>query len=218
MRSRLQKPATVLPSQSAPLASGVYRLGTGGKPNWRSAQRTGLAWQNTFAVEPGMGSPFLGEIYVDAALPRSEPVQGEVAVCSARMEGGVQPRPSSPPTGWMRGGAFRTRPSNMPGLFLGFQAAMGNRIWNCQLKMPWNKFAQRSICRLDERAGLSIKPCSLFGGSGRDESLQRTEGSPIRRIGTNAATQHCRSAGQCCWLQPNAENSPTRGAEHLQWL
>jgi epoxyqueuosine reductase len=68
-----------------------------------------------------------------------------------------------------------------------FRPLIGNRIYgcdDCQLVCPWNKFAKRSaLPDFDPRNGLTgVWLVSLMGWS-EAEFLQRTEGSPIRRIG-----------------------------------
>jgi len=70
---------------------------------------------------------------------------------------------------------------------LEFRKAMGNRIYgcdDCQLFCPWNKFAQATgEADFAPRHGLdSADLAELFSWS-EATWLQRTEGSPIRRIG-----------------------------------
>ena len=87
-----------------------------------------------------------------------------------------------------------------------FRAALGNRVFGCDdclAVCPWNKFAQRSpLADFDPREGLSGQQLlDLFAWT-EAQFLQRTEGSPIRRIG------HERSQRNIAVALGNAPNSP----------
>ncbi|MEY3123880.1 MAG: tRNA epoxyqueuosine(34) reductase QueG, partial [Pseudomonadota bacterium] len=70
---------------------------------------------------------------------------------------------------------------------LDLRKSIGNRIYgcdDCQLVCPWNKFARRStLPDFDARDGLGGQALADLLDWTEAEFLQRTEGSPIRRIG-----------------------------------
>lgn len=130
---------------------------------------------------------FLGEIYVDIALPPSEPVSEHCGACSAC----IDVCPTQAIVAPHRLDARRCisyltieHPGPIPPEL---RSLIGNRIYgcdDCQLACPWNKFAQRSpLPDFNPREGLTgATLIELFAWS-EAEFLSRTEGSPIRRIG-----------------------------------
>ena len=154
------------------------------------AVRSGQGWRgkHTLVLNREAGSMFfLGEIYVDLALPASAPVTQHCGSCAACIT--VCPTQAILAPGVLdarRCISYLTIEHRGP-IPLELRPLMGNRIYgcdDCQLICPWNKFAQRSaLPDFDERAGLSgSQLVQLFAWS-EEQFLRFTEGSPIRRIG-----------------------------------
>jgi epoxyqueuosine reductase len=130
---------------------------------------------------------FLGEIYLDLALPVTEPVSAHCGACTACIDICPTQAIVAPHRLDARRCISYLTIEHAGAIPEDLRPLMGNRIYgcdDCQLVCPWNKFAQRSaLPDFDERAGLSgAQLVELFAWS-EEEFLQRTEGSPIRRIG-----------------------------------
>ncbi|MBT9552534.1 MAG: tRNA epoxyqueuosine(34) reductase QueG [Hydrogenophaga sp.] len=189
LRNRLQKLAERIGEAVGPLG---HRVFTDSAPVLEAelAQRSGQGWRgkHTLVLNREGGSMFfLGEIYVDIALPPSEPVSDHCGACTAC----IDVCPTQAILGPQRLDARRCI-SYLTIEHAGpipeeLRPLIGNRIYgcdDCQLICPWNKFAQRSpLVDFDPREGLAgATLVELFSWS-EEEFLQRTEGSPIRRIG-----------------------------------
>jgi epoxyqueuosine reductase len=189
LRSRLQKLSDRLALAIGPFG---HRVFTDSAPVLEAelAARSGQGWRgkHTLVLDREAGSMFfLGEIYVDLALPASAPVSDHCGSCSACID--VCPTQAIVAPGRLdarRCISYLTieHPGPIP---LELRPLIGNRIYgcdDCQLVCPWNKFARRSaLPEFDEREGLSgMHLAQLFGWS-KDQFLRHTEGSPIRRIG-----------------------------------
>ena len=189
LRNRLQKLAERIEAAIGPRG---HRVFTDSAPVLEAelARRSGQGWRgkHTLVLNREGGSMFfLGEIYVDIALPASAPVTDHCGACSAC----IQICPTQAILGPQRLDARRCisyltieHAGSIPG---DLRPLIGNRIYgcdDCQLICPWNKFAQRSpLADFDPRDGLTgATLVELFAWT-EDEFLRRTEGSPIRRIG-----------------------------------
>ena len=154
------------------------------------AVRSGLGWRgkHTLVLDREAGSLFfLGEIYLDLALPASSAVDAHCGSCAACIE----VCPTQAIVAPYRLDARRCisyltieHPGSIP---LELRPLIGNRIYgcdDCQLVCPWNKFARRSsLPDFDPRSGLAgAQLVALFGWS-EAQFLHHTEGSAIRRIG-----------------------------------
>jgi epoxyqueuosine reductase len=189
LRNRLQKLADRLADELGPLG---HRCFTDSAPvlEVELATRSGLGWRgkHTLALARDAGSMFfLGEIFVDIALPLTAAAAPHCGRCAACID--VCPTQAIVAPQRLdarRCISYLTIESDDP-IPLEFRRAMGNRIYgcdDCQVACPWNKFARRTpLPDFAERPELAHPTLlDLFAWS-EDEFLRRTEGSPIRRIG-----------------------------------
>lgn len=224
LRQRLQKLAERM--QQALDAHGqsdgfTYRAFTDSAPvmEVELAQRSGIGWRgkHTLALRRDGGSLFfLGEIFVNVALPPTPAVSAHCGSCSACL--------TACPTGALVGPyrldarrciSYLTIEHAGP-IPLALRPLMGNRVYgcdDCQLACPWNKFARRSpLPDFDERAGFSGALLVEYLSWTEAEFLRRTEGSPIRRIG------HARWLRNVAVALGNALASGLPAAEQAQAL
>ena len=189
LRSRLQKLADHIAAEIGPFG---HRVFTDSAPVLEAelAARSGQGWRgkHTLILNREAGSMFfLGEIYLEFALPHSAPVTGHCGSCSACID--VCPTQAILAPGVLdarRCISYLTIEHAGP-IPLELRRLVGNRIYgcdDCQLICPWNKFAQRSaLPDFDERAGLTGQQLTTLFSWSEDDFLRFTEGSPIRRIG-----------------------------------
>jgi epoxyqueuosine reductase len=189
LRSRLQALSERIEQAIGPFG---HRVFTDSAPVLEAelAARSGLGWRgkHTLVLDREAGSMFfLGEIYVDLALPASAPVTEHCGSCSACID--ICPTGAIVAPGRLdarRCISYLTieHPGPIP---LELRPLLGNRIYgcdDCQLVCPWNKFARRSaLPDFDERAGMSGGQLAALCGWSEEQFLRLTEGSPIRRIG-----------------------------------
>jgi epoxyqueuosine reductase len=189
MRSRLQKLSDQIAAALGPLG---YRVFTDSAPVLEAelASLSGLGWRgkHTLLLSREAGSTFfLGEIFVDMALPVTAPVASHCGSCSACIDICPTRAIVAPYRLDARRCISYLTIEHAGPIPLELRPLMGNRIYgcdDCQLICPWNKFAQRSaLPDFDARAGLAgSQLVELFAWT-EETFLRFTEGSPIRRIG-----------------------------------
>ncbi len=238
LRGRLQKLADRIMAEMGPMG---HRVFTDSAPVLEAelASRSGQGWRgkHTLLLNREGGSMFfLGEIYLDIALPPSEPVTDHCGACSAC----IDVCPTQAILGPQRLDARRCISyltiEHAGAIPEELRPLMGNRIYgcdDCQLVCPWNKFAQVSrLPDFDEREGMSgATLIALFAWS-EDGFLHYTEGSPIRRIGHERWLRNIAVAlgNALRLLGPNPERGPLVAAlqaraahpsavvrEHVAW-
>jgi epoxyqueuosine reductase len=189
LRARLQQLADRLADAVGPLG---HRVFTDSAPvlEVELATRSGIGWRgkHTLVLSREAGSMFfLGEIYVDLALPLTAPAEAHCGSCSAC----IDVCPTQAIVAPQRLDARRCisyltieEPGPIP---LALRPLIGNRIYgcdDCQLACPWNKFATRSpLPDFDAREPLGSASLLELWRWDEPEFLRRTEGSAIRRIG-----------------------------------
>ena len=237
LRARLQKLAERIGEAVGPLG---FRVFTDSAPVLEAelAARSGQGWRgkHTLVLNREGGSMFfLGEIYLDIALPQSEPVTAHCGQCQAC----IDVCPTGAIVGPQRLDARRCisyltieHPGPIP---LPLRHLLANRIYgcdDCQLACPWNKFAGRAaLPDFDAREGLAGSALAQLFGWSEVEFLRRTEGSPIRRIGHERWLRNIAVAlGNALRQAPADEQPPLRDAlqtraghpsalvrEHVAW-
>ena len=189
MRSRLQKLGERIAAEVQPTG---HRAFTDSAPVLEAelASRSGQGWRgkHTLLLNREGGSMFfLGEIYVDLALPPSEPVTPHCGACQACITICPTQAIIAPHRLDARRCISYLTIEHAGPIPVEFRAAIGNRIYgcdDCQLACPWNKFARRSaLPDFDERQGMSGQQLVTLFTWTEDEFLRLTEGSAIRRIG-----------------------------------
>ncbi len=189
LRQRLQKLADQLAVLVGPLGHRVF-VDSAPVLEVELASRSGLGWRgrHSLLLSRQAGSMFfLGEIYVDLALPVTPPETAHCGTCRSC----VDVCPTQAIVGDQLVDARRCisyltieHAGDIPEAL---RPLMGNRIYgcdDCQLVCPWNKYAQRSpLPDFDVRGVLDAPTLLTLWGWSEEAFLRHTEGSPIRRIG-----------------------------------
>lgn len=195
MRKRLQKLASRIESSIGRFG---YRVFTDSAPVLEKAlaEKAGLGWigkhSNLLAEQTGSWF-FLGEIYTDLPLPTDTKSSNHCGSCNACIDVCPTRAIIAPYQVDARLCISYLTIELRESIPVELRPLMGNRIYgcdDCQLTCPWNRFAQPTpeTDFLPRHDLDSVTLLELFAWS-EAEFLQRTEGSPIRRIGYE------------CWLR-----------------
>ena len=169
-----------------------YRVFTDSAPvlEVELATRSGLGWRgkHSLALSREAGSMFfLGEIFVNLALPLTPAVDAHCGNCTACLD--VCPTQAIVAEGVVDA---RRCISYLTIEYDGvideaLRPLMGNHIYgcdDCQLICPWNKFAHNAtVPDFDARAPWVGQQLSQLLAWREEDFFRHTEGSPIRRIG-----------------------------------
>jgi epoxyqueuosine reductase len=189
LRARLQKLAEKI---AAEIGEFGYRVFTDSAPVLEAelATRSGIGWRgkHTLVLSREAGSMFfLGEIYVDFALPATERVASHCGSCTSCIDICPTQAILAPYKLDARRCISYLTIEHAGSIPIELRPMIGNRIYgcdDCQLACPWNKFAQRSaLPDFDERVGLSGQQLVTLFKWSEEDFLRYTEGSAIRRIG-----------------------------------
>jgi epoxyqueuosine reductase len=189
LRARLQKLADRIAQAVGPFG---HRVFTDSAPvlEVELAARSGQGWRgrHTLVLNREAGSMFfLGEIYVDLALPATEPVGDHCGSCTACLDVCPTGAIVAPYRLDARRCISYLTIEHAGAIPPDLRPLMGNRIYgcdDCQLICPWNKFAQAATLPdfAPRPALVDQSLVTLFAWS-EEDFLRFTEGSAIRRIG-----------------------------------
>ncbi len=231
MRQRLNKLALKI---QASLGKFEYRVFTDSAPVMEKpiAKKAGLGWvgkhSNILNREAGSWF-FLGEIYLDFALPESAARQNHCGECTTCIDVCPTQAIVQPYVVDARKCISYLTIENDGDIPVQLRPLMGNRIYgcdDCQLFCPWNRFATldthsdfKSRHQLD-----SSSLTDLFSWT-EGEFLKRFEGSAIRRIGYQnwlrniavALGNANKTSANLAALRSRQQHPNRRVREHIHW-
>jgi epoxyqueuosine reductase len=196
------------------------------------ARNAGLGWigKHTNLIDSRSGSYFfLGEIYVDLALPPDAPSTAHCGSCSACI-------PACPTGAIVAPYRLDARRCisyltiELKGAIpAGLRPAIGNRIYgcdDCQLACPWNKFTRpASMAEFQVRHGLDRAALTAVFAWSEAQFHDNTRGSAIRRIGYErwlrnvavALGNASSSAAVIAALRSREQHPSELVREHVRW-
>jgi epoxyqueuosine reductase len=196
------------------------------------AEKAGLGWvgKHSLLINKEAGSWFfLGELLVDIELPVDEKSVNECGNCVSCIKICPTQAIVEPYVVDARRCISYLTIELKEAIPEEFRPLIGNRIYgcdDCQLICPWNKFGQLT-CEDDFSPRQNLDNVSLLEVFSWDEKsfLQKTEGSPIRRIGFDAWQRNIAvGLGNAPYLDDNItaleeklSSASLMVAEHIDW-
>lgn len=196
------------------------------------ASRAGLGWRgkHTLLISREAGSFFfLGELFLDFALPADEPVKPHCGTCSACIPACPTQAIIAPYRLDARRCISYLTIEHAGSIPEALRPLIGNRVYgcdDCQLACPWNRFAQQTA-EPDFAVRNGLDQASLIELFAWSEEIfkQRLAGSPIYRIGherwlRNLAVGLGNAPGSpevISALQARAQDSSALVREHVAW-
>jgi epoxyqueuosine reductase len=234
LRARLQRLAERL---TAEVGGFGHRVFTDSAPvlEVELATRAGLGWRGKHTLmlsREGGSMVFLGEIFVDLALPPDMPVTAHCGSCTACLDVCPTAAIVAPYRLDARRCISYLTIEHEGAIDEALRPLMGNRIYgcdDCQLACPWNRYARRSpLPDFDERAGLGSAQLRELWAWDEAEFGRRTEGSAIRRIGWQRWRRNLAVALGNAWraqgdeadaraLQAARDTADALVREHIDW-
>lgn len=230
LRNRLQKLAERIQAEVGPFG---YRAFVDSAPVLEKplAEKAGLGWigKHSNLINKDAGSWFfLGELYTDLPLPIDSPVEAHCGTCNACID--ICPtRAIIAPYKVDARRCISYLTIELHGAIPeDLRSGLGNRIYgcdDCQQVCPWNRFATATPeTDFLPRNGLDTATLIELFAWDEDDFLQRTEGSPIRRIGWQrwlrniaVALGNSADAAAIPALQARLHHPDAVVAEHIGW-
>ncbi len=189
LRHRLQKLQAQMADWVGPFG---HRVFTDSAPVMEAelAVKSGQGWRgkNTLVLQREAGSFFfLGEIFIDFALPQTESLTSHCGTCTACLDLCPTQAIVAPYQLDARRCISYLTIEHAGEIPLELRPLIGNRIYgcdDCQWACPWNKYAQRSsLPDFDAREAFTEPQLLELLQWDEFTFLMKTEGSAIRRIG-----------------------------------
>ncbi len=236
-RARLEQLAQRIENRLGPIG---HRVFTDSAPvlEVELAVRAGLGWRgkHTLCLSREAGSMFfLGEIFVDIALPESVAKSAHCGSCQRCIDICPTKAIIAPYKLDARRCISYLTIEHEGAIPVELRAPMGNRIYgcdDCQTICPWNKFAGRTMLSDFDSRGLENRDLAEMLDWSEETFLAKTEGSAIRRIGHRrwlrnlAVASGNALAGElselarerlCSALQDRLEHADPMVREHVAW-
>jgi len=232
IRNRLQKLADRIANELAGRADFSYRAFSDSAPvmEVEFARLAGTAWhgKHTLSLTRGGSWHFLGELYCNLPLPADAPIAEHCGDCRACLDACPTAAIVAPYEVDARRCISYLTIELAGAIPEDLRPLLGNRIYgcdDCQLCCPWNRFASIGDPDFAPRNGLDAASLTELFAWSESDFEQRTQGSPLRRIGHERWLRNIAvalgnapaSAEIRAALQRRADDPSPLVREHVAW-